>query len=66
MIMALTGAHRQAIIRRWPEAAPRTVTVRLDNGDVEDPIGAPAEVYRTCAAQIEAALSERVQRMDFR
>ena len=24
VILTLTGAHRQAIVRRWPEAAPRT------------------------------------------
>jgi protein-tyrosine-phosphatase len=64
-ILTLTGAHRQAIVRRWPEAAPRTATLRVDHGDIDDPIGAPAEVYRRCAAQIEEALRERVGVMAF-
>ena len=60
------GTHRQAIIRRWPEAAGRTLVVRPDGGDIEDPIGGPAEVYSQCAAQIEEALSQRVETMEFR
>jgi protein-tyrosine phosphatase len=65
VILTLTGAHRQAIVRRWPEASARTMTLRVDNGDIEDPIGAPAEVYRACAMQIEKALRERVAGMTF-
>jgi len=66
LILALTSAHRHAIIRRWPEAAPRTVTLRLDHGDIADPIGGPAEVYDQCAREIEAALRERVSHMEFK
>jgi protein-tyrosine phosphatase len=65
LILALTGAHRQAIIRRWPEVAHRTEVLRMDRGDIDDPIGAPAEVYIQCAQQIEEALRERVQHMQF-
>ena len=61
VIFALTGAHRQAIVRRWPEAAPRTLLVQPDNTDIEDPIGAPAEVYEQCALTIEDALRKQVQ-----
>jgi protein-tyrosine phosphatase len=63
LILALTKAHRQAIIRRWPEAASRTQVMRLDNGDIDDPIGGPAEVYTQCAQQIEQALRQRVETM---
>jgi len=66
LILALTGAHRQAIVRRWPDAAPRAVTMRMDEGDVDDPIGAPAEVYTTCARQIEEALRQRVEHLEFK
>jgi tRNA threonylcarbamoyl adenosine modification protein (Sua5/YciO/YrdC/YwlC family) len=65
-ILALTNAHRQAIIRRWPEIAARTEVMRLDRGDIEDPIGGPAEVYEQCAGQIEAALRERIDQMELR
>jgi protein-tyrosine phosphatase len=64
LLLAMTGAHRQAIVRRWPEAAHRAMVVRMDGGDIEDPIGASAEVYQQCAAQIEPALRERVQSME--
>jgi protein-tyrosine phosphatase len=64
LLLAMTGAHRQAIVRRWPEAAHRAMVVRMDGGDIEDPIGASAEVYQQCAAQIEHALRERVQSME--
>jgi protein-tyrosine-phosphatase len=65
VILTLTSAHRQSIVRRWPEAAVRTLTLRTDDGDVEDPIGGPPEVYRQCAKQIEEALRRRVQVMEF-
>jgi tRNA threonylcarbamoyl adenosine modification protein (Sua5/YciO/YrdC/YwlC family) len=65
MVLALTNAHRQAIVRRWPEAGARTMVMRLDGGDIEDPIGASFEVYEQCAAQIEAALRQRVERLEF-
>ena len=65
LLLTLTGAHRQAILRRWPEAAVRTTTLRTDHSDIEDPIGGPAEVYRQCAAEIEAALRERVAKLTF-
>jgi hypothetical protein len=40
--------------------------LRLDAGDIEDPIGGPPEVYQQCAAEIEEALKERVQSMEFK
>ena len=61
VIFALTGAHRQAIVRRWPEAATRTLLVQPDNTDIEDPIGHPAEVYEQCALTIEDALRKQVR-----
>lgn len=65
LLLALTSGHRQQIVRRWPEAAPRTMTVRVDQGDIEDPIGGPPEVYQQCAAEIEEALRQRVQSLAF-
>jgi tRNA threonylcarbamoyl adenosine modification protein (Sua5/YciO/YrdC/YwlC family) len=65
VIFTMTRGHRHAILRRWPEASARTLTLRLDGGDVNDPIGAPKSVYGECADQIEEALKQRVQSMDF-
>ena len=65
LILTLTGGHRQQIVKRWPESATRTKTLRMDEGDIDDPIGAPAEVYQQCAAEIEDALRRRVATMEF-
>ena len=65
LILTLTGGHHHAVIRRWPDCASRTATVRLDGGDIHDPIGGSVSVYRECAAQVESALRERVASLDF-
>jgi len=66
VILTMTGAHRQAILRRWPDAAARTQTVQPDASDVSDPIGGPISVYRECAEQIETALRARVEEMELK
>ncbi len=65
MILTMTGGHRHAILRRWPEASSRTFTLRIDGGDINDPIGGPKELYKACADQVEQALRERMQSVDF-
>jgi protein-tyrosine phosphatase len=65
VILALTDGHRQQIVRRWPEAQSRTMTLRVDGGDIEDPIGGPPEVYQQCSLDIEEALRRRVAGMVF-
>lgn len=65
LIFAMTNSHRHAILRRWPEASSRTHTLRADGGDIADPIGGPAELYRQCGDQVEAALKERLDSIDF-
>ena len=66
VILTMTGAHRQAILRRWPDAAARTQTLRADARDISDPIGGPVAVYRDCAAQVESSLRERLENMDLK
>jgi protein-tyrosine phosphatase len=63
LVLTLTSGHRQAIVARWPELAQRVKTLRPDEGDVDDPIGAPAAVYEACAQQIEAALRDRLSEL---
>lgn len=66
VIMTLTNGHRQAILRRWPDAASRIQTIRPDGGDISDPIGGPVTVYRECAEQIENALRVRVEELELK
>ena len=61
LILTLTNVHRDAILRTWPQVETKTRTLRSDGGDIGDPIGAPLEVYRKCAAQIEQALQQRLE-----
>lgn len=65
MILTMTSGHRQAILRRWPDASSRTFTLRVDGGDINDPIGGPKDLYRQCADQVEQALRERMKSVDF-
>ncbi len=65
MILTMTSGHRHAILRRWPEASNRTMTLRVDGGDINDPIGGPKELYRECADQVEQALRQRMKSIDF-
>lgn len=64
LILAMTRAHRAALLERWPEAAGRVFLVRHDRGDVSDPIGGPLEVYRRCAEQLDAELTKWAQQID--
>lgn len=64
MIFTMTGGHRHAILRRWPEASSRTFTLRMDGSDIHDPIGGPKELYRDCAVEVEEAIRQRVETID--
>ncbi len=59
VIYTMTRSHREAIVAQWPSAAERTRMLAEDESDICDPIGAPPEYYRRCAAQIQAALRMR-------
>jgi protein-tyrosine phosphatase len=63
-IICMTRMHRQAIVSHWPAAASRTRLLRADGGEVTDPIGGTAEVYRQCARQIETELQTFVDQME--
>jgi protein-tyrosine phosphatase len=56
LILTMTRGHREAILAQWPNASPRTRVLGGAAGDVSDPMGGTAEVYRHCAQQIETLL----------
>jgi tRNA threonylcarbamoyl adenosine modification protein (Sua5/YciO/YrdC/YwlC family) len=64
VICAMTRGHRQAILSQWPHAAPRTRLLCHDQGDVADPIGGPADMYRRCATQIKSELEALIQGLE--
>lgn len=65
VIFTMTNGHREALITHWPMLEPRTFTIRRDGADVSDPIGAPVDVYRKCAEQIDNNVAQWVAEMDF-
>lgn len=64
LILTMTRGHREAILGQWPEARDRVFLVAGDRGDISDPIGGPAELYRRCAEQIDGYLEEWVKRIN--
>ncbi len=65
VILTMTENHRRAVIGRWPETASRTMPLRADGGDIDDPIGGSVGIYRQCAEQVETALKQRIDEIDF-
>lgn len=65
VIFTMTNGHREALITHWPMLEPRTFTIRRDGADVSDPIGAPVDVYRKCAEQIDNNIAQWVAELDF-
>jgi protein-tyrosine phosphatase len=63
VIYTMTRSHREAIVAQWPAAAERTCLLAVDESDICDPIGAPPEYYRRCAAQIQAELRTRINEL---
>ena len=55
MIVGMTAAHCREIVRRYPECAAKTATLLAD-GDVPDPFGGDAAVYRRCLEQMLPAV----------
>ena len=59
----MTRCHRDAILAQWPAAAERTWLLSVDGAEICDPIGAPVEQYRRCAAEIQEELKKRVNEL---
>jgi protein-tyrosine phosphatase len=65
LILTMTRGHREAILAQWPHAAVRTHLLGESFGDVVDPIGGAAEVYRQCATQIDRFVQQWLDRLDW-
>lgn len=65
-IYAMTRAHRDEIVARFPEAAAKTSVLReaagLTPADVADPVGGDEAAYEASAASIEEALAILIRR----
>jgi protein-tyrosine phosphatase len=65
VVFTMTRSHREAILAHWPGVGGRTFVLGDTQGDVADPIGGSADVYRLCAEQIEGFLRMRVGELDW-
>jgi len=63
VILTMTQSHRQAVVAQWPNAAERTSVLRVDGGDISDPIGGSVERYERCAVQIQSELGVRLDEL---
>lgn len=55
LVLTMTAAHRDAIVRQWPRHAGRVMTLGEAAGidaDVADPFGGPVEDYERVSAQL--------------
>lgn len=64
LVLSMTRGHREAILTQWPDAAGRVELVHHERGDIADPIGGPADLYRRCAEQIDTQLAKWVEELD--
>jgi len=62
-VLTMTARHRQAVLDRFPELAPRIRTLAPDGSDVPDPIGGGPVEYRRCLEQIAGYLQHWVDRI---
>jgi protein-tyrosine phosphatase len=66
-IITMTTAHREHVIRRFPEAAERTrnlLSLLGDDGDISDPFGGDLREYRSCLAHMTPALEALVAELE--
>ncbi len=63
LILVMDRMHREVLIRRHPEAAPKTFLLQefdapgpVDDLDIPDPIGQPLGVYQRCLETIKAGV----------
>ena len=65
LVVVMTEAHKQAVLRRFPRAEHRIVLLNsfshvYPGEDVPDPFGLPLDVYRKIRDEIDAAMPDLV------
>lgn len=66
VILAMTEAHRSAVLRRHPRFAGKVFTLRSYGGgvgDIADPYGGTREEYEQTARELEEALLDALARL---
>lgn len=67
LILSMTSSHKDMIIKTNPDAEGKTYTLTeyVDgiNGDIKDPFGQPAHVYKDCAGQLKNYILKAVEKL---
>lgn len=59
LVFVMEEFHREGVLALCPQTADRCMLLDPD-GEIDDPIGQPLEVFHRCAQQIQRALQKRV------
>ena len=60
-VYVMTGRHREVLAEWMPDHASKVQLLDPSGREVDDPVGAPLEVYRACARQIHESLKVRLK-----
>jgi protein-tyrosine phosphatase len=60
-VWVMTPRHRKTLVEWMPDQAAKIELLDPSGKEVDDPIGAPAEVYRAVARQIHDSLTQRLK-----
>ena len=60
-VYVMTQRHRELVAEWMPEHREKIMLLDPENGEVADPVGGSAQVYRECAARLRACLEVRIQ-----
>lgn len=75
VILTMTAAHKEAVLALVPSLQTKVFTLKEYGrdrsgaedavaGDIGDPFGAAADVYRACAGELKEALRQMVRRLE--
>lgn len=66
LVLTMTGAHKEFIVRMWPEHSSRVFALKEflgDRGDIGDPFGGTHLQYEETAAALEQMLRSLIHRI---
>ncbi len=64
VVYAMTRAHVRGVLELDPSALGRVFTIDPSGGDIQDPIGGPASVYRETAERLSSLIAARLAELE--
>ena len=66
LILAMTGAHKKAVINAFPSIADKVFTLMEyigEQADIDDPFGGDITVYRQVASSLKIAINKLIHKI---